>query len=111
VAWHGVAHSGVPMVAIAVTPGEESNAGAAASTATDATTATDPSTAMELADVLWRFSRPHTTMGTTISVISISLLALQSSADLTAVAFVGLAQVGERRPRPTAPPACGVTHR
>lgn len=76
------------VVAISITPGEEGNSTSAAATAT----ATDPSTAAGMADVLWRFSRPHTTMGTTISVISISLLALQSSADLGAVALVGLTQ-------------------
>jgi homogentisate phytyltransferase/homogentisate geranylgeranyltransferase len=43
-------------------------------------------------DAFYRFSRPHTIIGSTLSVISVSLLAIQSPADVTGTFFVGLLQ-------------------
>eukprot|EP01018_Ginkgo_biloba_P014777 Gb_23487 [translate_table: standard] len=41
-------------------------------------------------DAFYRFSRPHTVIGTVIGIISVSLLAVQSLSDLSPVFFIGL---------------------
>ncbi|XP_068652853.1 probable homogentisate phytyltransferase 1, chloroplastic [Aristolochia californica] len=41
-------------------------------------------------DVFYRFTRPHTIIGTALSIISVSLLAVESMSDLSPVFFVGL---------------------
>lgn len=43
-------------------------------------------------DAFYRFTRPHTIYGSALGVISVSLLAVQSSADFTGTFFVGLLQ-------------------
>mmetsp|Transcript_33170 Transcript_33170/g.62438 ORF Transcript_33170/g.62438 Transcript_33170/m.62438 type:complete len:420 (-) Transcript_33170:706-1965(-) len=43
-------------------------------------------------DAFYRFTRPHTIYGTTISVISISMLAVQSMQDIHVAMFTGLIQ-------------------
>ncbi|XP_068647890.1 probable homogentisate phytyltransferase 1, chloroplastic isoform X2 [Aristolochia californica] len=41
-------------------------------------------------DVFYRFTRPHTIIGTALSIISVSLLAVESLSDLSPVFLVGL---------------------
>ncbi|MED6191534.1 hypoxanthine-guanine phosphoribosyltransferase, variant 2 [Stylosanthes scabra] len=41
-------------------------------------------------DAFYRFSRPHTVIGTALSIISVSLLAVQKSSDLSPLFFTGL---------------------
>lgn len=42
------------------------------------------------ADAFYRFSRPHTVIGTALSIVSVSLLAVQQLSDLSPVFFVGV---------------------
>ncbi|KAL7093122.1 hypothetical protein ACP275_11G023500 [Erythranthe tilingii] len=41
-------------------------------------------------DAFYRFSRPHTVIGTALSIISVSLLAVQKSSDLSPLFFTGV---------------------
>ncbi|KNA23057.1 hypothetical protein SOVF_027980 [Spinacia oleracea] len=41
-------------------------------------------------DAFYRFSRPHTVIGTTLSIVSVSLLAVQKLSDLSPVFFTGM---------------------
>ncbi|XP_058068001.1 probable homogentisate phytyltransferase 1, chloroplastic isoform X2 [Magnolia sinica] len=41
-------------------------------------------------DIFYRFSRPHTVIGTTMSIISVSLLAVESISDLSPLFLTGL---------------------
>ncbi|KAF8687236.1 hypothetical protein HU200_042904 [Digitaria exilis] len=43
-------------------------------------------------DAFYRFSRPHTVIGTALSIVSVSLLAVQSLSDLSPLFFTGLLQ-------------------
>lgn len=43
-------------------------------------------------DAFYRFSRPHTIIGSALGVISVSMLAIQSPADISSTFFVGLLQ-------------------
>jgi len=43
-------------------------------------------------DAFYRFSRPHTIIGSALGVISVSMLAIQSPADFSSTFFVGLLQ-------------------
>ncbi|KAJ8426286.1 hypothetical protein Cgig2_016205 [Carnegiea gigantea] len=42
------------------------------------------------ADAFYRFSRPHTVIGTALSIVSVSLLAVQQLSDLSPVFFIGV---------------------
>lgn len=53
---------------------------------------TDLSSALLWADAFWRFTRPHTIIGTTLSVVSVSLLAVDSTAQLGVHWITGLLQ-------------------
>ncbi|TKY72726.1 Naringenin 8-dimethylallyltransferase 2 [Spatholobus suberectus] len=41
-------------------------------------------------DAFYRFSRPHTIIGTALSIISVSLLAVEKSSDISPAFFIGL---------------------
>ncbi|KAI7734407.1 hypothetical protein M8C21_011811, partial [Ambrosia artemisiifolia] len=41
-------------------------------------------------DAFYRFSRPHTVIGTALSIVSVSLLAVQSLSDFSPVFFIGV---------------------
>uniref|UniRef100_A0A7I4EEB3 Homogentisate phytyltransferase n=1 Tax=Physcomitrium patens TaxID=3218 RepID=A0A7I4EEB3_PHYPA len=43
-------------------------------------------------DALYRFSRPHTIYGSALGVISVSMLAIQSPADISSIFLIGLLQ-------------------
>ncbi|EPS63580.1 homogentisic acid phytyltransferase, partial [Genlisea aurea] len=41
-------------------------------------------------DVFYRFSRPHTVIGTVLSIISVSLLAVEKSSDISPLFLTGV---------------------
>ncbi|KAL9242279.1 hypothetical protein vseg_016296 [Gypsophila vaccaria] len=48
------------------------------------------STLRSFADAFYRFSRPHTVIGTTLSIVSVSLLAVQRLSDFSPAFFIGM---------------------
>ncbi|KAK3278291.1 hypoxanthine-guanine phosphoribosyltransferase [Cymbomonas tetramitiformis] len=46
-------------------------------------------------DSLWRFSRPHTIWGTTISILSVSMLAVRTPGDFNVTLLTGMLQALE----------------
>jgi homogentisate phytyltransferase/homogentisate geranylgeranyltransferase len=44
-------------------------------------------------DAFYRFSRPHTVIGTALSIVSVSLLAVQSLSDISPLFLTGLVEV------------------
>lgn len=45
---------------------------------------------LEALDAFYRFSRPHTVIGTALSIVSVSLLALEKLSDLSPIYFAGV---------------------
>ncbi|XP_072063880.1 homogentisate phytyltransferase 1, chloroplastic isoform X9 [Arachis hypogaea] len=46
-------------------------------------------------DAFYRFSRPHTVIGTALSIVSVSLLAVQKSSDISPLFFTGVLEINK----------------